>query len=100
LTAQEANAAHPFIERAPMEEHNAFDIPMRRSPTFAELRNLTDLAGKWAAIVSLALLIAAMGSRCRVWAISSDQRAILQQALNAAKPLGPGPLRSKKAQRL
>ncbi len=44
LTAQEANAAHPFIERAPMEEHNAFDIPMRRSPTFAEPRNLTDLA--------------------------------------------------------
>ena len=44
LTAQEANAAHPFIERAPMEEHNAFDIPMRRSTTFAELRNLTDLA--------------------------------------------------------
>ena len=33
LTAQEANAAHPFIERAPMEEHNAFDIPVRRSPT-------------------------------------------------------------------
>jgi hypothetical protein len=33
LTAQEANAAHPFIQGAPMEEHNAFDIPMRRSPT-------------------------------------------------------------------
>jgi hypothetical protein len=38
LTAQEANAAHPFIERAPMEEHNAFDIPMRRSPTFADAK--------------------------------------------------------------